>query len=389
MSKQFIGIGVAQGDAFFLETEDGFTALVDGGRSVTGFPSEFQRATNRNSVDVLVCTHNDADHANGIIGFLRAGLGCNEVWLPASWTDRLEDLFLRRGHFIDELVENIRKFGEGNERNLRGEGTLLEQLDFNFNEEGPSNDRAETIETDLLIEHALERDIEEPGEQDWPYPFPWHPRWENRWLREWWPGDRQFRLFLESFEAEERIRQIALLAYHRGCRIRWFEFADSSASGGIQGKLIPVNAREVLRVRRLKWSALMYLFLTTTNRQSLVFCSPPCNGAGILFTADSDLRFSNSVAWHNGMIITAPHHGSEANAEAYVRFQREMPRASSSIWVRSDGRFGSRPGQSYLNLKASRFCTICRGSQQPKQDLQFTSSNQQWQPVGTRGCSCT
>lgn len=119
MSKRFIAIGVAQGDAFFLECPDVITALIDGGRSVGGFPSQFQRATKRDRVDVLVCTHNDADHANGIIGFLQAGLGCTEVWLPASWTDRLEDLFLRPGDFTGELVENVMALAEGVSRESR------------------------------------------------------------------------------------------------------------------------------------------------------------------------------------------------------------------------------------------------------------------------------
>jgi Metallo-beta-lactamase superfamily len=389
MSMRFMAIGVAQGDAFFLEQEEGHTVLVDGGRSVGGFPAEFQRATNRNGIDVLVCTHNDADHANGIAGFLQAGLRCNEVWVPASWTDRLEDLFLRPGNFTDELVEDVMALDEGITRNREREGSLLEQLGDDYAEETPSNERSETVQTEALLEHTLGREIEEePGQREWPYPFAWPSRWGTRLLRGWWPGDRRFRLFVESIEAGDRIRQIALLAYHRGCQIRWFEYAGPVASGGSQGKLIPVNAREVLRVRVKKWSALMYLALTITNRQSLVFFSSADNGPGILFTADSDLCFSNHVTWHDGMIITAPHHGSESNAKAYARYYREMPQSASSIWVRSDGRFKSRPGKSYLNLKAARFCTICRGSQQPKQELLFTSSNQQWQPVGTRGCSC-
>lgn len=362
---------------------------MDGGRSVGGFPCEFQRATKRNSVDVLVCTHNDADHANGIAGFLQSGLSCKEVWLPASWTDRLDDLILRPGHFTEELARNILESGEGNRRNLESEGTYLEQLVDDYAEGGRLDELPERIETNLLVERALEGEIqEELGGLDRSHSIAWHPIWVETCLREWWLVDRNFRLFLESIEAAERIRQIALLAYHRGCLIRWFEYTASGASGGIPGRLIPVNACEVVKVQLKRWTALMYLALSVSNRESLVFCSPRDNDPGILFTADSDLRFSNSIPWHNEMIITAPHHGSEANAAAYQRFDRETKQTIRTIWVRSDGRFRKRPGRSYLSLKASRFCTICRGSQQPKQDLQFTSGSQQWQAPATRGCSC-
>ena len=40
-SARFIAIGVGQGDAFFLE-RGGCTILVDGGRSMEGFPAQFQ-----------------------------------------------------------------------------------------------------------------------------------------------------------------------------------------------------------------------------------------------------------------------------------------------------------------------------------------------------------
>ncbi|HHW41582.1 MAG TPA: MBL fold metallo-hydrolase [Syntrophomonadaceae bacterium] len=105
ITPSFIAIGVGQGDAFFLDNAS-TTILIDGGRSTQGFPAQFQKVTERESVDILVCTHNDADHANGILGFLQSGLTCNEVWLPGSWTDRLEDILLHPSKFIEELIFN-------------------------------------------------------------------------------------------------------------------------------------------------------------------------------------------------------------------------------------------------------------------------------------------
>jgi beta-lactamase superfamily II metal-dependent hydrolase len=80
-SARFLALPVGQGDAFFLKSPDG-SVLVDGGRSVEGFRELFERVTGQREVDVVLCTHNDADHANGVLGFLRSGLGCREVWLP-------------------------------------------------------------------------------------------------------------------------------------------------------------------------------------------------------------------------------------------------------------------------------------------------------------------
>lgn len=87
--SQFIAIPVGAGDSFFLE-RNGRTILVDGGRAEHGFPTLFQKATSRKNVDVVICTHNDADHANGVIGFLKAeNFRCSEVWLPGTWSQAL------------------------------------------------------------------------------------------------------------------------------------------------------------------------------------------------------------------------------------------------------------------------------------------------------------
>jgi glyoxylase-like metal-dependent hydrolase (beta-lactamase superfamily II) len=89
---KFTALPVTQGDAFYAETDDGFRVLVDGGRSRCALPELFRKYTKSDRVDVLVCTHNDADHAEGVLGFLENGLGCGELWLPATWLDALRSL---------------------------------------------------------------------------------------------------------------------------------------------------------------------------------------------------------------------------------------------------------------------------------------------------------
>jgi beta-lactamase superfamily II metal-dependent hydrolase len=58
-------------------------------------------------VDIVVCTHNDADHANGILGFLEAGLRCKEVWLPGRWLSTLPDVLKPFAGVFDELVNDV------------------------------------------------------------------------------------------------------------------------------------------------------------------------------------------------------------------------------------------------------------------------------------------
>ncbi len=105
-ASSLVAIAVGQGDAFYL-TRAGIRALIDGGRSIDSFPQQFQRAVGQKAINVVVCTHNDADHANGVLGILRSGLPCREVWLPGSWTDHLIDVMRHPEAFFDELISDV------------------------------------------------------------------------------------------------------------------------------------------------------------------------------------------------------------------------------------------------------------------------------------------
>jgi hypothetical protein len=391
---RFVAIGVGQGDAFFLDT-GGDTILVDGGRSINRFPVQFKKATEQNNVDILVCTHNDADHAGGVLGFLRGGLTCREVWLPGSWTDRLEDLLLHPGDFTPELVSNIEQTKVPHGRRLSLRDLWDRYRESMMNRESNSDATSAKImgRDDLLEAMKKVTRTEDNTEMFWPYLLSWSLKDRFSLTLEFGTRFRQnyngFSIFVEALTAAAFIREIALAAYHMGASIRWFEYDSVENSGEIPNCLVPLNAREVFRMPVGRWSALQFLALTTSNRRSLVFLSPADDEKpAVLFTADSDLAFSQPIPWTSGMIVTAPHHGAEANKNAYERFARESGE-DDVIWVRSDGRFKARPGRSYLNAKGSRFCTLCRGSNAPKQDVRLILDSKRWRtPVFTRRCWC-
>src|SRR5262249_28391463 len=128
--------------------------------------------------------------------------------------------------------------------------------------------------------------------------------------------------------------------------------------------LRPLNAREVAKVRPRIGPLLTLLALTVSNKESLVFWSPPTDhNPGVLFTADSDLSGVKLPLQLSGAITTAPHHGSEANAKAYAAIAMAQGIPSSVTWVRSDGRYRGRPGPTYRRLASRRFCTLCQLNQ--------------------------
>lgn len=394
MVDEFVAIPVGQGDAFFLSRGD-FTALVDGGRSELWFPTLFQETLGRNSVDVMICTHNDADHANGILGFVESGLKCTEVWLPALWADRLDDLLTRPSVFLEELFEDVLTCVEedpGDE--LNGERIRLDHLgDCYAADEGETaNDEDIGGSPQHLKPNLLSIGDDDDGNAG--------PRWLGDLSYRGWPdvplllarwphlfGSGK-QLFLQALSAANRIRDITMACAHRGIPIRWFRHSSTDAKGGKKDVLEPLNAVEIARTMPRRVRALRYIALSTANRLSLTFCSPRQVGhPGVVFTADSDLRSSVPIPWQRNMIVTSPHHGSEANAAAYIRFNKEVHGKFNVIWVRSDGRFKTRPGKSFLR-QPTRYCTVCRNVSRSKKALRFVVKGGRWKIGANFRCGC-
>lgn len=402
MMSRFIAIPVAQGDAFYLERE-GLSVLVDGGRNSSAFPALFQAATGVDHVNVMICTHNDADHANGILGFLEAGLRCDKLWLPGCWLRALPTLLQPFDGVFDQLLTEVTSnetassnVGRDRQPNLSPIEIYAERLPVPFSDASTS-DSGTSVGKDGWPESLLEK--LEVAER-WDVRFTW-PLALERWngSKVYWISRNlvraQIELLWSAIEAAERIRDIATEAFHRGIPVHWFEFNTGQPSGGYP-TLKPVNSKEIATVHFPTGpSILAWLALTVANRESLVFWSPPATGhPGVLFTADSDLKGAQLPQQLDGCIATAPHHGSEANANAYavVTTAAAQNAALPIVWVRSDGRYRNRPGSTYLGLASSRFCTICRAPGERWTDTQAVhlySSGGEWKPnPPSRMCSC-
>ncbi len=396
MSK-FIAIPVGQGDAFYLEL-DGFSILIDGGRNRCAFSSMFRFATKTDGVNVIACTHNDADHVNGILGFLEAGLRCDELWLPGRWLSVLPDVLKPFIKVFDELADNIAhtdSFSKTGE--LQSDLSPFEaysEYGCDHMDNDPDPEEEPSVVVGGWPESCLEMlEQAEPWEV-----FPHglglldlkHRLFSpHSYYRRLDPANVEF--LWSAIDAAARIRAIAIEAFHRGISVRWFEFDVVRPSGGI-AVLQPMNAREIAKVRPSISSLLMRLSLSVSNKESLVFWSPPSkNRQGVLFTADSDLANVN-LPHLDHAIVTAPHHGSEANRNAYKAVLAAASNGSSITWVRSDGKYRNRPGNTYLGLVSLRLCTLCRclgGSSTAKQIVRLHSRNGVWRRhQGTRFCSC-
>ena len=393
-SSRFLALPVGQGDAFYLETDAG-SVLVDGGRSTRQLPDLFRRYGRRTYVDILVVTHNDADHVNGILGFLDSDLDASEIWLPGRFLQVLPHLVREPAESIVESVleqatlvplDNLQRFSSEEVDSF----ALLEQYGAIVAERNPDEllegtelavDDDSGWPPEIVIGLTEYPDLEHSFRQ---YVYEW---FINIPLKLFWDlylqSPREHRLLaFAALQAADRIRRLAVAAIHRGISVRWFEHCPQNPSGG-EAWLQPLSAREIRRFRPVKKQHLFeFLALTQANRESLVFWVPPDGQhGGVLFTGDSRLDCVTVPAVMSA-IATAPHHGSKANEVVYKKLR-------PAWWVRSDGRFRSRPCQAYRSAPTDKACTVCRGVRFPKQSVRFRGSGGTWQlDRSVRRCSC-
>lgn len=366
MTHRFIAVDVGTGDAFFLQRGD-FSALVDGGEA-PGFPRRLHRATGVDSVNVIVCTHNDRDHANGVLEFLEDGGHADECWLPATWMEAVYRLCTASQEEVESLAFNEEKeLPEEVHREEEEEinHSDLEDLLSEMEDESTASLRRLplgpwlVVPTGILIPHGVARS------------------------RALVPP-----LLADAF----RILNIAVAAGKLQIPIRWFD-PERPPSEQPSLPLSVVNARPVTSLRRARLSLKDVIKLTTVNRTSLVLYSPPDDAAaGALFCGDSGFENLSSPPADKGMIVTAPHHGSSDSKNVGVYHALDVACAAHSplswLWVRSDKDCRRRPCKEYLERQI-RFCTRCRGQtgKQPFQSVVATGRNGVWHSQ-SRPCNC-
>ena len=392
MSLKFTALTVREGDAFLLE-DDGWKCLFDSGRDESIV--DLLKFKGIDKLDLAICSHNDADHANGFIALLNSGFQIKEIWLPGLWASVL--------HFINDNCKNAGEV-ELDEEVFNGE------LDSLFTEKSVSED---SFNQDLSFGEDENREgiqdfcarlhsklachmVENPyysgfwdrtlrkqifeeyhnmveKEKDyfekvlWDYD-PWDDdhiinlydyrnelmrRFHHRWKRfELTPRNIKRSLDLKL----ENILSIATLAKQHNCTIRWFEPSSSCLKEEIDHGFISLNSSWTCSIRMPKSGmAYMYLLsLTKENKYSLVF-EYTKNGVPIIrFSADSDSTCQSIFPYPGNIIVTAPHHGSAANANVYKTI-----RGNDLIWVRSDKQTKLRPCLAFKNCN-NKYCLACK-----------------------------
>ncbi len=361
---KFTALPVNVGDSFLLEVNKK-VILVDGGMSKTHIVSLLKKKNIKsNHIDLLICTHYDADHINGIIGILKSEqFKFNEIWLPEvlgslSYTfskNTKEILLYGREHSKDIILP---------ENSVKYDSKVIEdnEIDDSF---------------ELIDNFRLSNIVE------YPFDHSYHL------FRNYYFNDSMPINLLENLYNSLTLVNYSLSS---GAYIRWFKFHNGLVNANYGNYIYSQNATQNKITEYDPKLFFEILYLTTINKESLVYLFNDGKNPNILFSADSDFSFLNGtekISLKDNSIITVPHHGSASNSIAYSRIlvnNQPLTDKSKVILVRSDRSQLKRPESTFCNLNVEKYCTICRNITS-KQEVSLNYSKNAWKSISNK-CIC-
>lgn len=444
-TQKLVALPVA-GDSFLLVRAKGDgpdSVLIDGGLSGQTLYRELTAELGQEpSVRRIICTHNDADHANGLAEMLQDEvnypLRTEEIWLPGSWANALPRSLTTSPHdAIFDVAESVGYILRDSAKHTAPRSELqaffykwahgwdiaaAHKRDENHSwkrerNEDPHQNESEKLNISQSLTRSLDYQVRSRALLSRSI-----SRYANRYLGDAVRLIRDFgsearrttheieaaiSVFLFLIDAEERIIKIATSAGTRQARLRWFDAqayydehpASRRAKGG-DDDLVPLNSFELVHPPRTTELADL-LYLTTVNLHSLVFWAPETETSpGCIFSADGLLDGDKlDPKPLRKIVATAPHHGSASNAAAYpnLRDMLQYPAIGEKwrdqvIFLRSDMNKKKNPCPEYKQ-SIQRLCTICPNKSLGLQKVVIPiSSTAHWDfkaAESIRACSCT
>ena len=392
MCLKFHALEVGSGDAFLLENleKNEWRCLFDAGGAKKRIV-DLLKEKGINKLNLAICSHNDKDHANGFLGLLdkKSGIDIDEIWLPGTWAPII-DFVKKYGIpaceielYYDQYKESIRKRDitpfnfYNNYDSKKIPKNLIEEYISCINKEFCTELNRENNRKNNLLSY----------ERLWKY---YCNRTCNLFSSVIPASNYNVnQLLISNNRIKEphvnlnNILEIARLAYLKKCKIKWYEPATISTYNKPSNGFLALNSKEIVEIREITDSKdfVFFLALTMENIYSLVFEYYYDNIPIVRFSADSDCTCQSVDPYNNIIIVTAPHHGSEANANVYI-----MIKGKDIIWVRSDRIRSKRPCQEFKNMN-DKYCLACL-KHGFKKEICFEYYGKNWHNINGQTCLC-
>jgi ribonuclease BN (tRNA processing enzyme) len=348
---EFSALPVKKGDAFLLNFK-GIFILVDGGVNQEHICSLLsQENIPDKRIHIIICTHYDADHINGILGILKSNKWkFNEIWLP--------EILGSIGYTISKShrkwLNALRKFRE------ISVGESINSSDLPYVDKD-NNEDVSIASLNLFLNFRF-------------FYYQQHPSW----VYDEPEIDNDGEIITNLHSACSMVKN----SLSSGAYVRWFKYKNAEQSIDCGNNMIAINSIETGVTIYDPIQLAKALLLTTINKESLVFLFNHNHFPNVLFAADSDLKFSKSISLKDNSIVTAPHHGSDENKKAY-----SIIVGKNLCFVRSDSFNNTRPCNTYID-QLNRYCTRCRNASNEQKVILEFDGNSMSPTNGTNPCTC-
>ena len=441
MSTRFTALTIKEGDAFLLE-DNGWNCLFDSGNDK--LIVNLLKHKGIEKLDLAICSHNDSDHTNGFIALLESGFQIDEIWLPGLWASVLQ--YVKENGILDDEVEFEKEFYNGELESLFSKESVSceafnQELSF-LEEMKETEDSSQLYErlheklaykatrNPIVLAHFLAQMIQDQFSEGYDkdyyeaqlkdylevlsdYPSHWYSRHMTRSLihrltrkplshssievsfmdifHNPVDRDRLCHKLKRSIDIKlNRIINIVALARQHGCTIRWFEPTSACSIKDIDYGFVSLNSSKIGQIKKPKNSVAYFyaLSLTKENKYSLVFEYTKKNIPLIRFSADSNSTCQSQYPYPENIIVTAPHHGSAANAVVYKKLQGD-----DIVWVRSDTVTGGtgkkpRPCDAFKSMK-NKYCLACETFNFISEiSFEYDPCHKKWQYIRGGQCRC-
>jgi beta-lactamase superfamily II metal-dependent hydrolase len=367
---KFIALNVNAGDSFYLK-DDTNEFVVDGGKNKLHIRERLEQITS--DINVLICTHYDKDHFNGIVGIVNSKkFKIDELWLPAVFGN----IALTINKDIGIVKQLKGYFEEKFDSNNTGKNENWDKIEIenkNENIDTEYNGKCPNVDTLFDFNNA------EQMKKDF-----------NQLFMK--IGKKKTRIVCQLKIIREINEMILALRNTETC-IRWLKYIDCLCDTKISSRynLLGLNSHMTSCVKYNFPQLINALQCLTSgnmenpNERSLVFKYEDKSNPNILFTADSNFVFLKKSYYplNDNSIVTAPHHGSKWNQSVYA-----LILGKDLIYVRSDNFQKVRPCSTYINLP-TKYCTKCRDNRLTGQQiiLDYCNVKKTWIPV-SRTAEC-
>ncbi|MBC2457021.1 MBL fold metallo-hydrolase [Clostridium beijerinckii] len=377
---KFKALAVREGDSFLTEYEKDskeIKVLVDGGEHKEDIVELLKKEIPDKHINLIICTHYDSDHINGIIGLLEDGYKFDEIWLPEIigsvaaiiGSEDVGKVLEGINNISEEEFKKLEKSDEGISMEFKDDFSKIEECKF---------DEKLSYNSDLCLCKSghYTRYI-----------------YKNRLLKCRHCNNKKCDRYVEYTIFDTIAKTFRLMSLitpkviHKS-KIIWLKNTFSLVNNEISKDfdIVALNS-EKSRIRPYSLPSILrrIYYLSESNKESLVFKFEYNDYPNILFCADSNLQFSpakESIKLKNNSIVTAPHHGSKGNQAAYNRITDGSSSGDESlIFVRSDRENPlARPCDRYRKL-TRKYCTRCNNGSSGenvelklKEDMTFESN---------------